>query len=154
MSGVSAPPERNCPAFTSTTPVHFRLDRGTRKVMKAGEAPEAPALGGVPRISRLMALAIRMQDLADQGEVADYADLARLAHVSRARITQIMRLLLLAPEIQGALLFLPRTEGGCGVAGEQAVRRISAVPDWRKQRRMWEEMRAHLYRDPTRSVSC
>jgi len=36
--------------------------------------------------------------------------LARLAHVSRARVTQIMDLLILAPDIQEAILFLPRTE--------------------------------------------
>ncbi len=76
--------------------------------MKEGEAPEAQPLGSVPRISRLMALAIRTQDLVDQGEVADYADLARLAHISRARISQIMNLTLLAPDIQEAILFLPR----------------------------------------------
>jgi len=64
--------------------------------MKEGEEPEPPALGSVPRISRLMSLAIRMQELVDGGEVANHADLARLAHVSRARITQIMNLLLLA----------------------------------------------------------
>ena len=39
--------------------------------------------------------------LVDRGEVADYADLARLTHVSRARISQIMNLTLLAPDIQG-----------------------------------------------------
>ncbi len=37
-------------------------------------------------------------------EVRDYADLARLGYVTRARLTQIMNLLLLAPDIQDALL--------------------------------------------------
>ena len=70
---------------------------------------------------------------------ADYADLARLAHVSRARITQIMNLLLLAPDIQEAVLLLPRTDGGRGPIGERQVRPICAVLDWRKQRSMWGE---------------
>jgi len=91
----------------------------------------------VPRISRLMALAIRMQELVDTGEVADYAELARLAHVSRPRITQIMNLTLLAPDVQEAILFLPAKEGGHGPVGERAVRRISAVAGWRKQSRIW-----------------
>jgi hypothetical protein len=47
-----------------------------------------------------MALAIKFQDMVDRGEVHDYADLARLGFVSRARITQIMNLLNLAPDIQ------------------------------------------------------
>jgi len=76
---------------------------------------------------------------AGQGrpKVADYADLAHLAHVSRARITQIMNLLLLAPDIQEAILFLPRTDGRGAPVRERLVRPIAAVPDWRKQRRMW-----------------
>ena len=42
-----------------------------------------------------------MQALVDKGEVPNDADLARLAHVSRARISQILNLLLLAPDIPG-----------------------------------------------------
>jgi hypothetical protein len=122
--------------LTTTTTVHFRQGRGTRKVMKEGEA-SAAVVSAVPRISRLMALAIRMQELVDSGEVADYADLARLARVSRARISQIMSLTLLAPDIQEAILFLPGTDGGRGAVGELQVRRICTVPDWRRQRRMW-----------------
>ena len=52
-----------------------------------------------------------MPGLVDTAKVADYADLARPVHVSRARITQIMNLLLLAPHIQEAILFLARTDG-------------------------------------------
>jgi len=58
-----------------------------------------------------MALAIRFDDLIRRGEVRDYADLARLGHVSRARITQIMNLLNLAPDIQERLLFGTETGG-------------------------------------------
>lgn len=69
--------------------------------------------------------------------VADYADLARLAHVSGARLTQIMDLVLLAPDIQEALLLLPSTDGGGGAIRERTVRRMCAVADWRRQRKMW-----------------
>src|SRR5262245_6043609 len=59
----------------------------------------------VPRIARRMTLAIRMDELSREG-VADQSELARLVHVSRARLTQIMNLLHLAPDIQEELLFL------------------------------------------------
>jgi len=72
--------------------------------------------------------------------VADDADFARPAHVSRARISQIMSLTLLAPDVQKAILFLPRTDGGRGAIRERQVRLICAVPGWRKQRRVWSEM--------------
>jgi hypothetical protein len=90
-------------------------------MMRQGEAAVA-MVSAVPRISRLMALAIWMQELVNRGEVADYAELARLAHVSRARITQIMNLTLLAPDIQEAILFLPRSNGGWGDTGERGAR--------------------------------
>jgi hypothetical protein len=54
----------------------------------------------VPRIARLLALAHKFQKMLDSGEVESMAELARLGRVSRARITQIMDLLMLAPEIQ------------------------------------------------------
>ena len=44
--------------------------------------------------------------------VKDYAELARPGRVSRARMTQIMNLLMLAPDIQEEILFLPRIERG------------------------------------------
>ena len=81
--------------------IHFRrLGRGSRKQICAGEAPPKPPAGRVPRLSRLMALAIRMDRLVRSGDVAGYAELARLGHVTRARITQVMNLSLLAPDIQ------------------------------------------------------
>jgi hypothetical protein len=126
--------------LTITKQVHFRHGRARKKVLKEGEAPKAQPLGSVPRISRLMALAIHMQELVDAGEVADYADLARLAHVSRARITQIMNLLHLAPDIQEELLFLPPTDGGRAPIREHMIRPLAAIPDWRKQRRLWKDL--------------
>ncbi len=126
--------------LTITKQVHFRRGRGTRKVLEEGSAKAPEVLGRVPRISRLMALAIHMQELVDTGEVTDYAELARLAHVSRPRITQIMNLLRLAPDIQEEILFLPRTDGGRAHIRERMVRPIAAVIDWRKQRRMWQAL--------------
>ncbi len=81
---------------------------GKQKVIREPRKPVGPR---IPRISRLMALAIKMQGMVDRGEVKDYAELARLAQVTRARITQIMNLNLLSPQLQEWLLFLePETE--------------------------------------------
>jgi len=130
--------------LTITKQVHFRRGRSSRKVIKEGNAPKALSLGKVPRVSRLMALAIHMEKLVSDGEVADYADLARLAHVSRARITQIMNMLHLAPDIQEEILFLPRTNGGRAPIREHMVRPITTVLDWRKQRRLWNELKSKV----------
>ena len=122
--------------------IHFRRrGRGSRKEMCRGEpkAAQRPP-GRVPRISRFMALAIRFEQLIQAGEVADYAELARLGHVTRARITQIMNLRLLAPDIQEQILFLPRVESGREPIHLRQLQPIAAVPDWYKQRKMWKEV--------------
>jgi len=120
------------------TKVHFRCGPNGRKHLEAGDQPEPQIESGrVPRVSRLMSLAIRFDGLIRSGVVGDQADLARLGHVTRARVTQIMNLLHLAPDIQEALLFLPRVERGRDPIKERQLRPIAAVPDWRKQRQLW-----------------
>jgi hypothetical protein len=84
-----------------------------------------------------MALAIRFDSLIRDGVVADYAEVARLGHVTRARITQIMNLLLLAPAIQEEILFLPRIKSGRDPIRLGRLQAIALTPDWRKQRRIW-----------------
>ena len=120
--------------------VHFKSGRHTRRELREGEAmPSAPA-GRVPRVSRLMALAIRLDQLIRDGVVTDQAELARLGHVTRARLTQIMNLLCLAPDIQEEILFLPVTERGRDVVTEKQLRPIAASPNWRRQRQMWQDL--------------
>src|ERR1700680_2853932 len=79
--------------------------KGRGKPRQDARVAHAAAAPRIPRITRLMALAIKFQDMVDRGEVCDYADLARLGYVTRARLTQIMNLLHLAPDIQEQLLF-------------------------------------------------
>ncbi len=96
--------------------------------------------GRLPRVTKLMALAIRLDQLIRDGHVTDQAELARLSHVSRARLTQIMNLLQLAPDIQEAVLNLPRTESGRDAVTERDLRPIAGMVSWSKQRREWAEI--------------
>lgn len=93
-------------------------------------------LGRLPRVTRLMALAIKSEGLIRAGVVQDYADLARLAHVSRARVTQIMNLLNLAPDIQEDLLFLQPRIAQRDEIHERGLRLIAKFVDWDVQRRL------------------
>lgn len=116
--------------------VHFKRGRRSKKQLRSGEEP-SPVPGRVPRVAKLMALALRFEQLVVDGAVADYAELSRLGHVTRARMTQIMNLLHLAPDIQEEILFLPRVDSGRDPISEREIRSLVAVPDWKKQRRLW-----------------
>jgi hypothetical protein len=97
---------------------------------------------GIPRIARLMALAIRFEGLLQEGTIWDYTELARLGRVTRARITQIMKLLHLAPDIQEQILFLPNIRG----LNERNLRPIVSRIHWNEQRRMFQKMTARFDR--------
>lgn len=122
--------------------VNFKAGRRGRKQAVTGDAPAPamPSAGGLPRVVRLVALAIRFDQLIRDGEVKDYAEIARLGQVTRARVTQIMNLLHLAPDIQDALLHLPRTEQGRDPITERELRPIAALFDWKKQRAEWKRL--------------
>lgn len=90
-----------------------------------------------------MALAIRCDQLIRDGVIANQSELADFGQITTARMTQIMSLLILAPDIQERILFLPRIEYGRDDVNETDIRPIAATLDWRKQRRMW----AALQRD-------
>ena len=105
---------------------------------KSSDRPSRDVQAGVsiPRIARLMALAIRFEGLVREGTIRDYADLARRGHVTRARMTQIMKLLDLAPDIQEQILFLPPVKG----LNERNLRRVVSTVGWREQRRMFQKL--------------
>jgi hypothetical protein len=69
--------------------------------------------------------------------VRDYAELARLGHVTRARVTQIMNLLNLAPDIQESILWLPPTSGRRII--EREMRQIAGEVRWDRQRVLFRQ---------------
>ena len=127
-------------AFTIECQVQFnQRGRGSRKRRPSDRGFSSEA-GRVPRISRLMALAMRLDDLIRSGEVTSYAELARLGHVTRARLSQIIGLLCLAPDLQEEVLFLPRTLKGRDPIQLRHLLPIASLADWRKQRIRWKAL--------------
>ena len=119
--------------------VHFtRGGQGRSKELAVGVKPPAVVQPvRVPRVARLLALAHRLDGLLKAGIVKDYAELARLGHVTRARISQIVSLLYLAPDIQEQILFCTRSERGRDPFVLRDLMPVALVADWRKQRRLW-----------------
>ena len=58
-----------------------------------------------------------------------------------ARITQIMNLTLLAPDIQEELLFLPKVASGRDPLVLRQLQPLAAERDWAKQRKCWRELK-------------
>ena len=119
--------------------IHVVAQARGRKTIREGKAPNRPA-GRVPRVARLMALAIHFEGLLRQGVVASYADLADVGQVSRARITQIMNLSLLAPDLQEAILLLPMTGRGRDPLKLADLQPIARRTRWDDQRRRWHRL--------------
>ena len=107
-------------------------DSSSDRPLPDGKAVSSP----IPRIARLMALAIRFEGLLRKETIRDYAELARLGRVTRARMTQIMKLLMLAPDIQEQILFLPPIKG----LNERNLRPIVSRIDWNEQRRLFQQI--------------
>ncbi len=126
--------------ITTDHKMHFQTGRRSKKNIAVGVAKPSIAAVRIPRVSKIMALAIRFDQLIRDGVVRDQAELARLGHVSRARLTQIMMLLQLAPDIQEEILFLQPFAKGLEPIMEHQLRPIAAMPDWSKQRQLWRHI--------------
>lgn len=135
----------NHEGITMECPVSFTRGRaGSKKIRQPDDATPTPTItaGRIPRVSRLMALAIKLGDDLEAGRIRDYADIARVGMITRPRATQIMNLLHLAPDIQEAVLHLPRTTRGRDTITEHDLREVAAATDWDMQRRLWKGLQS------------
>ena len=118
--------------FETSSSSHGRQRVGAPKPKKSS----APAK--LPHITKLMALAIRLEHLLATGQVKDQAEITRVAGITRARVTQILNLINLAPDIQLAILELEPTTDHVPRFREREVRTIAIQPNWEKQRVLWK----------------
>jgi hypothetical protein len=111
--------------------------RSAKTIVEAGTQTEQPIPVRLPRLTKMMALAIRLDHLIKSGQVTDQAELARIGHVSRARLTQIMDLNLLAPDIQEDILHLTLEVSASSIQ-ERHLHAIALVHSWKQQRNNWK----------------
>jgi hypothetical protein len=112
-----------------------------RSAKETSAAAPVRKSGRFPRVAQVLALALQFQEMIDTGEIRGYADLARLGCVSRERISQIMILTWLAPDIQQAILMLPPTPGGRFPICEDMLHPIARIPLWEQQRALWRKLK-------------
>lgn len=85
------------------------------------------------KVARMLALAHHLQRAIDQGLVADRAAVARNLDQTRARITQLLDLLLLAPDLQVLVLDLEAVDGVEPMT-ERQLRVVAHAATWGDQR--------------------
>ena len=117
-----------------------RVDRYNRSQSSTvARAAQIAGMPSVPRISRLLALALKMEQMIQEGTVKNYSELAHLGRVSAARVTQVMNLQYLAPDIQEEILVGNAPQNRLR---ESAIRKLSGVILWSEQRDRWHEFLA------------
>mgnify|MGYP000379615128 FL=1 len=95
------------------------------------------------RVARMLALAHECEALITARVVADRAELAGVLGFTRARVTQLMDLTLLAPDIQEEIL-IAEVEPGRDVVTERALRAVVRTGDWGLQRERWRSLGASM----------
>ncbi len=126
-----------------TFEIQFRLHATGQQSGKPGATAMPPSGNGrLPRVTQVLALAIQFQDMIRSGEARDYADLARLGGLTRERMSQIMELVWLAPDIQPEILEYPAGAATGFPISEVAVRRIGGLLSWTEQRSSWQRLKS------------
>jgi len=93
------------------------------------------------RGARMLAVAYTLAEILDQQDAPSRGELAKALGMSKARLSQLLDLALLAPDIQEALLFLEVPPGPDPIP-ERALRDVVRALDWREQRRRFARLRA------------
>lgn len=108
--------------------------------MTFAEEPAPPKAEPVRRPAKVARiLAHHLQGAVDQGVVADRAAVARKLGLTRARVTQLLDLLLVAPDLQVAVLALEAVDGAEPMS-ERARRAVAHAGSWVEQRGTWADV--------------
>ncbi|ACY13698.1 hypothetical protein [Haliangium ochraceum] len=92
------------------------------------------------RVAQMLAFAHRVEAEVSRGDFESRSAAARHYGMTTGRITQLLSLLWLSPDIQEDVLFL-KAVNGCEPISGQALEKIARIADWSEQRRGWREMK-------------
>ena len=108
------------------------LDRVVSALPEARRSPKQPKKPKTPSVVRLLRKSLEWEALLESGRVRNQAEIAQREDFTRARVTQIMALLRLAPEIREHILSMPDTVR-CPAITERALRSITQIEDSKQQ---------------------
>lgn len=87
---------------------------------------------------RSLVLGHQLRGCLEDGRATSLTQLGQWLHLTHARVSKLLTLTLLAPEIQEQLLLVEDWERIR--LTEQRVRHIASEPDWQRQRTRWAEL--------------
>jgi hypothetical protein len=127
---------------SATTSIHplVRVRQGREVVLMPAALPTLPEVRRPAKLAQLLALAHHLERLIQRRTVADRAEIADRLGISRARVTQILDLTLLAPDIQTEILFAEAVDG-VEPFTEASARKAAREAVWSKQRRVWQALK-------------
>jgi hypothetical protein len=101
--------------------------------------PKLPREPKTPRGVELLRKAIEWQALLESGGVANQAGIAHREGLTRARVSQVMGMLRLAPEIHQSILAIPATVRRQNIT-ERALRPITQIEDRVRQAELFDAL--------------
>lgn len=104
------------------------------------EHRRAPQQGTIPA-AHVLALAHRFQRALDDGEVESQVEIAADEGLTPARVSQLLALLWLAPDIQEEVLFGTHREDMVPPYTARDLRALALYPDWQVQRALWAQVK-------------
>ena len=116
----------------------FRFQDGRDKAF-ATARPKPLPVGRPLRVARTLALGHKLQQLLDDGVADTHAELAERLGFTASRVSQLIELTLLAPDIQEAVLFM-ESRGGRDAVVERELLRVARARGWREQRALLAEV--------------
>ncbi|WAM28326.1 hypothetical protein [Myxococcus sp. NMCA1] len=138
---MSASPESR-PAEGGLVSAQFHRVRRSKVRFREGARPLPREAARRPaHVARMLALAHHVESAIARGLVASAADVAGQLGFTRARVTHLLDLQLLAPDIQEEVLFLKAVEGKEPLS-ERSLRAIAHAGRWVEQRERWREVKA------------
>ena len=132
-------PRDGCMVPNGSAEVQFSLHDGPRRRPGSNVEP-----GHLPRVTQILALALSFQDMIATGQARNYEELAGRSGVSAERLSQVMKLIWLAPTIQQEILDLSSRSGRYPLT-EHAVRRIAVRWSWREQLELWNGLKKEFH---------
>ncbi len=91
-----------------------------------------------PRLRHTLILAYHIQDIISGNKAKDFTQIAKWLNMTKARLSQIMNFVNLAPCIQEEILLSKNNK--IQELTEYKIHAITIESDWEKQKKLWKEL--------------